>query len=330
MLAPLGLALLVVAPPATQWCGVSFDRWTQDGANVVWQAYLCNELPSQLAPGRGDVSFHVVSDGEGRIEGLYGGAWEGEAESSALPWIDDPRFTAEVRRAVAPEATFRTWRLAHAGAKGERQQSVVLADTEVLLSPVNVRLAVAVTGGDCPTVSLIARAAKTVTLFRDRCIAGEPLRYRLWTYVELGWSPDGSRLALSWLLRRQTPGEVDSEEHPAGMDQRSYLAIIPRRALLGEEPFQTITRTLSQVDLLDAGAGAKLDGLSTKLAEAGFRVAHRGKAGKARTTTEIFFAPGYRLEALEAARVSGADEAAVKPLTWKSPYPIVVAAGSER
>lgn len=72
--------------------------------------------------------------------------------------------------------------------------------------------------------------------------------------------------------------------------------------------------------------------LAGKLTAAGFTVGHTGKAGSARTATEVYYAPGFTPEAREAAALAGVKkdeiDKAVKPLTWKSPYPVVIAVGA--
>ena len=105
-------------------------------------------------------------------------------------------------------------------------------------------------------------------------------------------------------------------------------------ALEGKEPFAAVKRILCPVDLLDAraGKGPALDALAGKLTAAGFTIGHTGKAGTPRTATEVYYAPGFAPEAREAAALAGVKpddvDDAVKPLTWKSAYPVVVAVGA--
>jgi hypothetical protein len=85
-------------------------------------------------------------------------------------------------------------------------------------------------------------------------------------------------------------------------------------------------RSLAAIDLLDAGVGAAAEDVVQKLSAAGFRVAHRGKAQKARATTAIYFNPGHEASAREVAKALGAQGDAVQPATWRTPWAITVAA----
>lgn len=111
------------------------------------------------------------------------------------------------------------------------------------------------------------------------------------------WSPDGQ-----WLAVR------DAEE----FDPFVVVAGIPR------------------VDVLDAGAGSKVEALTKRLTTAGYKPAHQGKAGTPRTTTEIFVAKGFESDGARIAAALELPKESVKELTWATPYAVTIAAGSEK
>lgn len=82
------------------------------------------------------------------------------------------------------------------------------------------------------------------------------------------------------------------------------------------------------VEVVDAGAGSALPKLVKSIKDAGFEVAHEGKAEVTRSVSEVYFAKGHEETAKKIAAVLGAPESAVHALSWKSPYPVVVAAAS--
>jgi len=151
-------------------------------------------------------------------------------------------------------------------------------------------------GSGCRTARLIAAlGGVSAPLAEDRCAAGD--KAELQNDLETAWSPDGRSVALLWNVLRD------------GV-RRSHLAVAS-------------ARVLASVDLLDAGSGAQAQQkVSESLAQAGFRVAHKGKAVAQRTATVVYFAAGFEAEAKEAARLSGGSP---QPLAFKSPYALTVA-----
>jgi len=161
-----------------------------------------------------------------------------------------------------------------------------------------------------------ASGANQVLVAEDRCRPGDEAYGGVaqWT-VENAVAKDEDRIALSLVAERYPAGKS-----PAGKADeprtRARVVVIDRRTFLG-------------VDLLDAGAGTRLDELATRVTASGFRVAHRGKAKTPRTTTDVYYATDFEAEAREVAKALGLPGEAVQPLTWKSPYPITVAAGTK-
>ena len=86
---------------------------------------------------------------------------------------------------------------------------------------------------------------------------------------------------------------------------------------------------IAQVDLLDAGAGAKLEELVKRLTAASFAPTHQGKAKNVRPKSAIFVLPGFEPDGKAIAEALGLPPEAVGPLMWASPYAVTVAAGSD-
>jgi hypothetical protein len=163
---------------------------------------------------------------------------------------------------------------------------------------------------------LAASGANQLPVAEDRCRPGDEAYGDVtqWT-VQNAVTAAEDRIALSLVAERyparKAPGGKGDDPRT-----RARVVVIDRRTFLG-------------VDLLDAGAGARLDQLATRVTSAGFRVLHRGKAKTPRTTTDVYYAADFEAEAREVAKAIGVPNEAVQPLSWKSPYPITVAAGTK-
>jgi len=79
------------------------------------------------------------------------------------------------------------------------------------------------------------------------------------------------------------------------------------------------------VELLDAGAGEANDALAQELQRAGFVIGKRARAKAVRTQSEIFYAKGFEAQARRAGKIAKVGSAYIKPLTWESASPIVMA-----
>jgi hypothetical protein len=187
------------------------------------------------------------------------------------------------------------------------------SDYTLKLPKIRVKLRAAEVDGavkGCKDLRIFASSGGAeVLLAEDRCRPGEEAFQDVtqWT-VENAVAATQDRIALSLVAERYA-GRND-------LRSRGRVVVVDHRTFLG-------------VDLLDAGAGSKLDDLATRVASAGFRVVHRGKAKTARATTDIYFGADFEAEARQLAKAIGLPREAVQPLTWKSGYAITVAAGTK-
>jgi hypothetical protein len=162
--------------------------------------------------------------------------------------------------------------------------------------------------GSCDARLFAVRGAVRTLLMEDPC-AGASALPSIYSRATLAWSPEGSRLALQWLVERTRPNVHGDESAVRSL----HLAFAPASSLVS-------------IDLLDGGAGDGLERIARRLEKAGFSIAHRGKAQKERSTTAVYFAPGFETEAKKVAELAGAAAEAVQPATWKSPFAVTVAA----
>jgi len=302
LVALLALAAAAADLPAT-WERAGPLGWTADGKTLAWE----------LEASEGGEGFHflLLTDPEGRTQALY---QRGRfALPDKVPCTGQP-CPGSLYRGARPEEAAEQWIEANplGGKKGEHDlpsEDATAVDRKGA-EPLTLRMAVR--GRGCRVVSLVATLGTTSGVAReDHCAPDELANRQVLANLQVVWAPDGTRAALAWHVSRLSPGG-------GGIPSvaRSHLLVLTRRSLAG-------------IDLLDAGAGKALEAIGQKLAGAGFRIQHRGKAGKRRTATEVYFAPGFEKEAREAAALAGAMPDAVKPLDWKTPYAITVAAGAQ-
>ncbi len=327
-------ALLLAAEPVpATWCTARLHDWALDGSAVVWNVELCNESS--------DPTFMLVTRPDGRPVRLFREGTREMADApdpdSEAPYGTPTREMAWIKSTVGGDhSAFSEWAKSHPLASMLPKPFLISETAEHDSGRNRVSVRTRTASGGCPPALLqLSVGTSFVDVFEDRCLPGEPNHRGTEGAAVMAWSPDGQRLAVAWNILRSTTGETASPGYPAGTLRRAYVTVISRAALEGKEPFRTVKRILCPVDLLDASSGkAGLDALSGKLTNAGFTVAHRGKAGKDRTATEVYYAQGFEPEAREAAALAGVAEddidGAVKPLTWKSPYPVTIAVGATR
>jgi hypothetical protein len=152
----------------------------------------------------------------------------------------------------------------------------------------------------CPTERfLVSLAGREGLAFEDACHKDDAQVAPV-SVLSYAWNKDGSALAVAITAQRGEQGHA-------------YLGVLT-------------AKNLAAVDLLVAGGTA--EAAADKLAAAGFRVAHQAAAVKKRSDTAVYFAPGFKDEAEAVAQALGAPAAAVQPLSWKTPYAVTVALGS--
>ncbi|MBI5069879.1 MAG: hypothetical protein HZB56_16725 [Deltaproteobacteria bacterium] len=287
------------------WLGLQVLGWTADGSALAWKG-----ADSEPRSEAGDELWYlVVTDARARPRRVFKLGEDAGPLSPCAP----AACAGKAWRAAEPEAAAEAWQ-AQNPVSASRKAKPALAIGEGKpageLEGVALSLALVRSGKGCPVIALRGQLGEaSATLAEDRCGPGEEEERQLLSAAELAWSPDGSRVAVAWTVRRFT---VSGGGAPGAV--RAHMAVVSRRSF-------------ATVDLLDAGAGKALGAIAEKLDGAGFPIAHRGKAGKRRAATEVYFAPGFEKEAREAAALAGAAPEAVKPLDWKSPHAITVAAG---
>lgn len=314
----LGTLLLFVVSSGsipTEWENAELGGWKEDGSEVAFYTYVASKERRGGDVPLGQLIFVVGTDPNGRPTRLYrdkdGGPYDpahrGKEED---PWTETREGKALWERAESEEAG-EAW-LAAGGRHTKVLPKIHFEHGEWKATdrhgkePLTAELVVV--GGTCKTVKLeVTIGARRGTAFEDGCHAGDDGLEDVLSQLELSWSPDGTRAAMAWQVDRWTVGR--------GNLPRTQIGVVTKRSLAG-------------IDLLDAGASTGLGAVAERLGAEGFRVAHQGKATTPRNATEIYFAPGYEVDAREAAKLLGIGDAAVKPLTWKTPYPITIAAGA--
>jgi hypothetical protein len=302
------LALLLASSPLLpkNWLGLEIVGWAKDGSTIVWEGVD----PEPRSDAGDELRYLVVTDADGhpvrvfKLREFQGGLSPCSAASCpGAAW-----------RAAEPEEAADAWQNRNP-VVGQGKRHALGFDDALPVGAMGGRplsLSMVRSGRGCQKVTLIAHLGTFSTAVgEDRCDEGEEPERQIGGGAQVMWSPDGSRAAIAWVFRRFTV----SGGGPSGA-VRSYLVVVSRRSL-------------ATIDLLDAGAGAGAQALGTRLEKAGFVVSHRARAEKTRAATEIYFAEGFEAEAQEAAKVAGVPAEAVKPLSWKSPYGITVAAGKK-
>jgi LytR cell envelope-related transcriptional attenuator len=270
--------------------------WTADGRTVALDA-VADSVEKHGRARVGEARFLVLADSAGAVQKVL-------REERVVLVSDMPAFTLPVpmEQLWAKSADAGDWKNRNGLTLiGEPQGSV---SEPLRLTHRGVAYDVRVEsakGSGCRTARLVAAlGGVSASLAEDRCAAGD--KAELQNDLETAWSPDGRSVALLWNVLRDGA-------------RRSHLAVASARAL-------------ASVDLLDAGGGAQAQQkVSESLAQAGFRVAHKGKALAQRTATVIYFATGFEAEAREAARLLGGS---AQPLAFKSPYALTVALAREQ
>jgi len=262
--------------------------WSADGRVVAVQGTADSVERHGKTP-VGEARFLILANGAGEVQRVL------RAERVQLV-SDQPPFTL-----AAPLE--QLWAKAPDGSRFDRGKLVRIGDgQEGVTGPVelargDVRFRVRFEQGKKATRLIASLGGISTALDEDEGPGGDPQND-----LETAWSPDGQSVALLWNALR-------------GPVQRAHLAVASARAI-------------ASVDLLDAGAGApRHEKVSQALEQAGFRVAHRGKAVAQRTATVVYFAAGFEAEAREAARLAGGS---AQPLAFKSPYALTVALAREQ
>lgn len=314
MLLQMISALLLATPMEVgdySWSNIEPAGWTESGDAAAWIATI-DSIENDTGSSAGAMRFLIVADATGRVQRVF--RVSTESRSEGVRWIPRPGGRELWQRAESEQAGER-WRTEHKlSAVPEGRE--ISGETVLLGGRDRVTVRTVVSGSGCNSAALMAKYAATeAKLFDDPCHKDmeeeKQFNYEVWgtTTIRWSWSPDSTRVVVVWNVNRFC-GRMGYPERT-----HSYITVLTKRSL-------------AAIDLLDAGAGPATDGIAAKLGDGGFRLMHRGKAQTARQTTEIFFAPGFENDARDVARLVGAVSDAVKPLTWKTPYSITIAAGS--
>ncbi len=271
--------------------------WTPDGQSIALEG-MAQSLEKHGKASVGEARFVILADPSGTVRKVLRKE-RGELVSG------QPRFTlpAPIEQLWRQSADAVGFDRGELRLEGREAREGVDEPLDVSHGGVSFRVRFDPSqGSGCRVARFVASVgAISALLAEDRCAPGDG--GELQNDLESAWSPDGRRVALLWSVLRWKDGENEITE-------RSYLAVASARGL-------------ASVDLLDAGGGAQAqERLSESLAQAGFRVAHKGKAVAQRTATVVYFAAGFEAEAKEVARLSGGSP---QPLAFKSPYALTVA-----
>ncbi|MGZ6142124.1 MAG: LytR C-terminal domain-containing protein [Myxococcales bacterium] len=291
----IGALLLAAATLALRapFSHARVEGFSKDGKTAVFEASI--DAPAEAGreqiPWGEDVWVGIGDDGRPLHVARY-------VESRA----DD---VAEDEVELTPEAQ-RLWKEAEPVESGHRLRDLVLGVSSPFLAGAQGTLTAGAKARversgpkACPAVRLfVSMAGREAIAFEDPCVEGETGE------VGMGLShaanATGTALALAWTVMR---GDV------------------------GHARIGVVTAAnLAALDLLAAGGDP--EAAADKLAAAGFRVAHRAAAVKKRGDTAVYFAPGFEDEAKGVAQALGAPASAVQPLSWKTPYAVTVALGS--
>ena len=262
--------------------------WSADGRVVAVQGTAASVERHGKTP-VGEARFLILANPAGEVQRVL------RVERVQLV-SDQPLFTL-----AAPLE--QLWAKAPAGSRFDRSKLVLVGEAQegvtepVELARGEVRFRVRFERAKGAARLVASMGGVSTALDEDDGPGGEPQND-----LETAWSPDGQSVALLWNVLR-------------GPVQRAHLAVASARAI-------------ASVDLLDAGGGARQqEKVSQALAQAGFRIAHKGKAVAQRTATVVYFAAGFEAEAREAARLSGGS---AQPLAFKSPYALTIALAREQ
>jgi hypothetical protein len=265
--------------------------WTADGRTVALDA-VADSVEKHGRARVGEARFLVLADAAGAVQKVL--REERVALVSGMPAFTLP---APLEQLWAKSEDAGDWKKLHELSSAGDPQESVSEPFRLTRGGMSYEVRVeSAKGSGCRSARLVAALrGVSAPLAEDRCTTGE--KAELQNDVETAWSPDGRSVALLWNVLRDG-------------GRRAHLAVAS-------------TQALASVDLLDAGSGAQAQQkVSDALAQAGFRVAHKGKAVGQRTATVVYFAAGFEAEAKEAARLSGGSS---QPLAFKSPYALTVA-----